>query len=153
HVPPVQSGAARGDRLVTPREPALVRIQPTRGVRFRQCCGLPSGVGGQAATRPPGIRRRFVPALVTGRADPLRRGPLVEPAALPPRTARLPVHPVLGGCVAAPFTPVAVPQFPASVPAVLDERGVLGLGDRRAGEAERLYLDRVGPLLVVVHES
>src|SRR5699024_8617087 len=76
-----------------------------------------------------------------------------EVAALPPRTARLPVHRVLGGCVAAPFPPVDIPQFPASVPAVLDERGVLGLGDRCAGEAERLYLDRVGPLLVVVHES
>src|SRR5262249_26906164 len=106
----------------------------------------------QATARPPAVRLGLVPTDLRHGMPRIERHDGVE-APLVPETVRLdPEERMLGLRPPAPVPGPPAPELPPRVPGVVDERLVLGIGDRRCRDAKRLDLDLVPPLLVVEDE-
>src|SRR5262245_1366963 len=155
--------AAKGDaveigprwtwRGLAPRERALVIAQWAVGRWLGGGRRLPFDLGRQPAAGPPAPGIGLVPVDVDDWL--VRRQCLgtIEAAHLPATVAlRLPIDGMLGLGVFAPVPAFVVPQGPLAIAAGFDERGELGVGDRRAGDAEGTDCDRMRPFLIVEDE-
>src|SRR5262249_49359888 len=99
---------------------------------------LPLGLGRQPSPGPATIRLRLVPVDVQNRPVWFQRHPAVEVTPLPAVHLASPVDGVLGSGLLAPVPALLTPEVTAMVAAILDESDELTLGDRGAGNGERL---------------
>ena len=146
---PRRSSPGRG-RRGSPASASAARRPRGSGASARTVAAaaarLPLGLGRQPAAGPAAVRLGLVPVDVDHRPVRLQRHPAVEVARAASRPRRAASTPGARPPAASrQAQPGVGPQLAAAVAAVLDERGELGLGHRRARDGERRAARPGGP--------